>query len=193
MPDSESAAASEATLPEGWIKRESKSRPGTYYYFAESTGETTWHAPTEPPAGGKRKRGGDTASAAERMKQKMRAQLADDGEKVHVLHLLCKHAGSRNPSSWREQTVTRTKDEAIARLSELRATIAASDDVEATFRELASHESDCRSAREGGSLGFFGRGKMQKPFEAASFRLEVKDLSGVVDTDSGVHIILRIA
>ena len=190
MPPSE---ASEAALPEGWIRRESKSRPGTYYYYAESTGETTWQLPSEPAAGGKRKRSGDAASAAERMKQKMRAQLADDGEKVHVLHLLCKHAGSRNPSSWREHAVTRTKDEAIARLSELRATIAASDDVEATFRELASHESDCRSAREGGSLGFFGRGKMQKPFEAASFRLEVKDLSGIVDTDSGVHIILRVA
>ena len=112
MPPSEASV----TLPEGWTKHESKSRPGTYYYYAQSTGERTWDLPTEPAAGGKRKRGGDTASAAERMKQKMRAQLADDGEKVHVLHLLCKHAGSRNPSSWREHAVTRTKDEAIARL-----------------------------------------------------------------------------
>ena len=60
-------------------------------------------------------------------------------------------------------------------------------------RELATRESDCGSAREGGSLGFFGRGKMQKPFEAASFDLEVGALSGIVDTDSGVHIILRLA
>jgi len=33
---------------------------------------------------------------------------------------------------------------------------------------------------------------MQKPFEKASFALGANELSGVVETDSGVHIILRI-
>ena len=42
-------------------------------------------------------------------------------------------------------------------------------------------------------LGMFGRGMMQEAFENASFALEVGEISGIVDTDSGVHLILRYA
>ena len=47
--------------------------------------------------------------------------------------------------------------------------------------------------QSGGDLGNFGRGMMQKPFEDASFALQVGELSDIVDTDSGTHIILRTA
>lgn len=53
--------------------------------------------------------------------------------------------------------------------------------------------SDCSSAKRGGDLGLFGRGAMQKPFEDAAFALKVGELSQIVDTDSGVHIIMRTA
>jgi NIMA-interacting peptidyl-prolyl cis-trans isomerase 1 len=42
-------------------------------------------------------------------------------------------------------------------------------------------------------LGMFGRGAMQKAFEDASFALDVDEMSQVVDSDSGLHVILRIA
>lgn len=64
---------------------------------------------------------------------------------------------------------------------------------QATFEELASQFSDCSSAKRGGDLGPFGRGQMQKPFEDATYSMKVGELSDVVDTDSGVHIILRTA
>lgn len=60
------------------------------------------------------------------------------------------------------------------------------------FQEIALEESDCGSHERGGDLGLFGRGQMQKPFEDASFALQVGQISELVDTDSGIHIILRV-
>ena len=62
-----------------------------------------------------------------------------------------------------------------------------------TFANEAHARSDCGSFANGGDLGEFGRGQMQAPFENASFALEVGQLSDIVDTDSGLHIILRTA
>lgn len=42
-------------------------------------------------------------------------------------------------------------------------------------------------------IGTFGRREMQKPFEDATFALKVGEVSDIVDTESGVHIILRTA
>lgn len=43
----------------------------------------------------------------------------------------------------------------------------------------------------GGFRGFFGRGDMQKEFEHAAFALKPGEVSGVVGTASGVHLIER--
>lgn len=111
-------------------------------------------------------------------------------DKVRCSHLLVKHRESRRPSSWREENITRSKEEALQILQGHREKIASG---EKTFEELASQFSDCSSAKRGGDLGEFGQGQMQKPFEDAGFSMKVGELSGPVWTDSGVHIILRTA
>lgn len=57
--------------------------------------------------------------------------------------------------------------------------------------QLAVSESDCSSARKMGDLGFFGKGDMQKEFEEAAFQLKPGEMSHVVETASGLHLIER--
>mmetsp|Transcript_78415 Transcript_78415/g.153952 ORF Transcript_78415/g.153952 Transcript_78415/m.153952 type:complete len:164 (+) Transcript_78415:73-564(+) len=161
-----------SSLPSGWSSKQSKSHEGKTYYINNLTGETTWDMPTEAAQG--------------------------SSEQVQVLHILKKHSGSRRPASWRCDNITQSKETSIQQIAAFR------DDLIATansggaqamydkFQKIAFDESDCGSHERGGDLGLFGRGQMQKPFEDASFALKVGEISELVDTDSGIHIILRI-
>ncbi len=58
------------------------------------------------------------------------------------------------------------------------------------FAKLAEkYSQDPGSAKQGGDLGFFGRGAMVKPFEDAAYSLKKGELSGIVQSDFGYHII----
>ncbi|KAF8665427.1 hypothetical protein AX16_000446 [Volvariella volvacea WC 439] len=170
----------------GWEVRLSKSR-GIPYYFHASTQQSTWDLPpglTEEQA--KALPGGDLLSKSTSSK----SSGAGGGRsgQVRASHLLVKHQGSRRPSSWKEAKITRTKEEAIEILRGYQAQINGSAE---KFAELASQHSDCSSHAHNGDLGWFGEGQMQKPFEEATFALQVGEISDVVSTDSGVHLILR--
>ena len=58
------------------------------------------------------------------------------------------------------------------------------------FAELATkYSQDPESAKKGGDLGSFGRGMMVKPFDDAVFSMKVNEISNVVESDFGYHII----
>ncbi|GJJ11881.1 hypothetical protein Clacol_006119 [Clathrus columnatus] len=107
---------------------------------------------------------------------------------VRASHLLIKHRGSRRPSSWKEDRITRSQEEAETILRGFQNQING-DPIK--FAELATIHSDCSSHTQGGDLGGFGKGQMQKAFEDAVYKLKVGEMSDIVSTDSGVHLILR--
>ncbi len=62
-----------------------------------------------------------------------------------------------------------------------------------SFEELAAKYSMDGSRKRGGDLGYFGHGVMVKEFEKAAFSLEKGQVSGLVKTQFGYHIIKRTA
>lgn len=85
------------------------------------------------------------------------------------------------PAEGGDKAAARKKAEAL--LAQVRAK---PDD----FARLAKEESkDPGSAAQGGDLGFFGKGMMVKPFEDAVFTMKVGDISDVVESDFGFHVI----
>ena len=60
------------------------------------------------------------------------------------------------------------------------------------FAHIAGEVSLCSSRKRGGDLGTFGRGKMVKEFETAAFALQKGQISPIVRTKFGYHIIRRL-
>ena len=105
---------------------------------------------------------------------------AFDGSQVRVRHILIKAP----EGSSKEQ-----KELARRRASDLRARIAKGE----AFDALAQQYSDCPSREKGGELPMFPRkGVMSEPFAKAAFALKDSELSQVVETEFGCHLIYPI-
>ena len=105
-------------------------------------------------------------------------------EKTHAAHILLMYKGSANAS----EEITRTKEEAYQEIQNLLERAKAGED----FAELAKEFSNCPSGKNGGDLGEFSKGDMVKPFEAAAFNLKKDEISNIVETRYGYHIIKRL-
>ena len=101
-------------------------------------------------------------------------------EQVRASHILIKPDTS-DPNTDPNQA----KSAAMAKTRELLKQIKDGAD----FATLAKANSSCPSAQKGGDLGFFSRGRMVPAFEKAAFELKVGQVSDIVETQFGYHII----
>ena len=108
---------------------------------------------------------------------------AGDQETVAASHILISFKGALRA----KPDVTRSKEEAAKKAQDLARLAKAGED----FAKLAEKESDDASAARGGQLGRFQRGRMVKPFSDTAFSLKPGEVSGVVETPFGYHVIRR--
>ena len=102
-------------------------------------------------------------------------------DQVEASHILIKTIDDEDKKLSDEK-----KAEAKKKAEEVLAKAKAGED----FSELAKEYSqDTVSAKNGGDLGFFKKGEMVKPFEEAAFSMKVGEISDLVESDFGYHII----
>lgn len=100
---------------------------------------------------------------------------------IRASHILLMYAGSDRSSA------TRSKAEASQQIKEIKQLLDGGED----FSTLAKQYSDCPSGKGGGDLGSFGPGQMVKPFDDAARAMPIGNISDVVETQFGYHIIKR--
>lgn len=102
---------------------------------------------------------------------------AHKAEYVEPEQVLCQHI-----------LVKGSGDKELDKIKEIRERIVSG---KADFAEEAKKHSDCPSGAEGGSLGWFGRGMMVPEFDKCAFEMKKGEVSGVVTTQFGYHIIYK--
>ncbi|MCP4676003.1 MAG: hypothetical protein GY854_10955 [Deltaproteobacteria bacterium] len=106
-------------------------------------------------------------------------------EKIYTRHILVQHKGVK----YKLKHVTRSKREARNIIEKVAIELRKPN---ADFAKIAQKHSDCTSKRCGGALKPIGRLGIVPHFEKAAFALEEWELSDVVKTRFGFHIIQRI-
>jgi len=98
------------------------------------------------------------------------------GERVKASHILIKVEKTAD-----EKTLQQAKE----KITEILKKVKSGED----FGKLAQEYSDCPSSKRGGDLGFFDRGQMVPEFSQTAFSLKVGEISDIVQTQFGYHII----
>jgi hypothetical protein len=109
---------------------------------------------------------------------------APEPEAIAAAHLLVMYSGSRSAPP----NVKRTRDEARARAAEALRRLKAGEDFGNIVAEFTDEPG---GAARHGELGKFSRESMVKPFADAAFALDVGQVSTVIETPFGFHVIKR--
>ncbi len=113
-------------------------------------------------------------------------------EQVKASHILimtsdpkgsAKKAGAKKDDAKKDEE--KKKAEAKKKIEMIQKKVKKDED----FAALAKEFSECPSSNNGGDLGFFKRGQMVKPFEDVAFALKPNEISDIVETRFGYHLI----
>ena len=113
-----------------------------------------------------------------------RDKRADEPEKVTVKHVLVKWSGAKRAAS----NITRSREDACMRAQEARAKLEKGASFGDVVKEYSEEEG---AATREGMIGSVQRKDVAPPFADAAFELHVGDVSYVVETDFGFHVIMR--
>jgi hypothetical protein len=107
----------------------------------------------------------------------------DAPQRIDVVHILVKHDQVKGAI---KENISRTREDACLRAEEARKFLLSSNDWDAGYKKY----SDAGGATEG-ALSGIAQGDADSAFSNAAFSLKVDELSQVVETPRGFHIILR--
>ncbi len=113
-----------------------------------------------------------------------RAKFSGEPPKITVKHILVKYQGSKNPVD----SVVRTREEACMRALEARDKMVGGAEFDDVVKEYSDEPG---AATRNGSIGSVERKDLAKPFADAAFELSLNQMSDVVETESGFHLIMR--
>jgi NIMA-interacting peptidyl-prolyl cis-trans isomerase 1 len=131
---------------------------------------------------------GDAASPAERCLAAADAKhdrSPSEPSRITAKHILVRYAGAKHAPD----SVTRTREQACLRAQEALDRLKQGAD----FAEVVKQYSDeSGAATREGSLGAIERSDVAPSFADAAFELQMREVSDVVETPFGFHVILRV-
>jgi hypothetical protein len=124
------------------------------------------------------------AAEEEAKAERERARVAAQPKQIGAKHVLIMHAQSKS----KPDSVTRSREDARRRAEEALTKVRIGAEFEAVVKEYTDEPG---GAERGGDLGVFDRSTMVKTFADAAFELGVGQVSGIIETVYGFHIIKR--
>jgi parvulin-like peptidyl-prolyl isomerase len=134
--------------------------------------------------GGMRVTGPLRAAEEEALMLEEMERQAREPDSIRARHVLVMHVDSKA----KPEGVLRSKEQALARARECLLKVRSGADFSAM---VAEYSDEPGAAERGGDLGMFKRATMVKAFSDAAFELRVGEISEVVETAYGFHIIKR--
>jgi peptidyl-prolyl cis-trans isomerase NIMA-interacting 1 len=129
--------------------------------------------------------GGSAAEQCLAVADARRTRNPSEPDRISVKHILVKYSGAKGAP----ESITRTREQACLRAEEALTKL---KDGTSFADVVAAYSDESGAATREGSIGAIERADVAPPFADAAFELKMKEVSEVVETPFGFHVILRV-